>query len=459
MQEKDLYLVSEMRASALCLLEPCVEYVPAPAREAAEPEPPPEAAEPRKVDLGAPDASDAASMLALSCAEVYASWFSVMRGAIRRERARQQAYREANGLPKSAKVPYEVPALTAIDVAVAAMAESTIRGMFGDVPADYARDKFRSAIDTGDMRAFKIRLLLLKVRDSLPEGQMREVFLQNLDPCISRAEQLAGCVPDPSPRRLSKKEQERKRRKELAAANKDDRQGMLPLEWPDDKKTVQDIEHKGADHTQEGPIQHIENGVYVENEKSTEINAAGISLESNGGQKEQEHSVTVSSVTVTGDNSGSSYANVTVTTRKRKPGKRRTNVIRKARDYNTVDEILDDIDSGKIVPYASTSEICKDIEDGVISAVDGLMFTAALEKYMPSAGEVASSDGADEGDEDTKGIVEDDEDDDLDEGNLEDGDEDDDFEDVQEDRRHGSQFSYNPRGFCGSEGLEVDDDE
>ena len=182
-------------------------------------------------------------------------------------------------------------------------------------------------------------------------------------------------------------------------------------------------------------------------------------MESNGGQKEQERSVTVSSVTVTGDNSESGYPNVTVTTGKRKPEKRRTNVIRKARDYNTVDEILDDIDSGKIVPYASTSEICKDMEDGVISAVDGLMFTAALEKYMPSAGEVASSDGADKGDEDTKGIVEDDEDDDLDEGSLEDGDEDDDFEDVQEDRRRGSQFSYNPRGFCGSEGLEVDDDE
>ena len=459
MQEKDIYLVSGMRASALCVLEPCVEYVPAPAREAVDPEPPLRFVEPRKVDLGAPDASDAASMLVLSCAEVYASWFSVMRGAIRRERARQKAYRESNGLPKSAKVSYEVPALTAIDVAVATMAESTIRGMFGDVPADYARDKFRSAIDTGDMRAFKIRLLLLKVRDSLPDGQMREVFLQNLDACISRAEKLAGCVPDPSPRRLSKKEQERKRRKEQTAADKDDRQGILPLEWPDDKKSIQDIERKSAGRTQESPIQHIEKGLCVENRKSTEIEPACIQRESDCGTKEQERSVTVSSVTVTGDNSESRYPNVTVSAKKSRRRKRRTNVIRKARDYNTVDEILDDIDSGKIVPYASTGEICKDIEDGVINAVDGLMFTAALEKYMPAAGEVASSDGADEVDEDENRIVEDDEDDNLDDGEFEDGDEDEDFDGVHEDRRHGSQFSYNPRGFCGSEGLEVDDDE
>jgi transcription elongation factor Elf1 len=133
---------------------------------------------------------------------------------------------------------------------------------------------------------------------------------------------------------------------------------------------------------------------------------------------------------------------VTVTvTRKSAPLKKRRlcikgykqDIVRKAREYSSVDQILDDIKAGKIVPYESSEEICNDLICGLLTPVEALMFANALDRYSPNVDD-----------------VEDGEDVDLDGESL--GFDEDDEADGEE-REIGSSgsFSYNPDGFSGSD--------
>ena len=64
--------------------------------------------------------------------------------------------------------------------------------------------------------------------------------------------------------------------------------------------------------------------------------------------------------------------------------------------YDSVEGILDDIESGKINPYLSVDEICSDMKQGKISAVDALMFVAAMSDYMQGHNADEDGDGADD---------------------------------------------------------------
>lgn len=145
-----------------------------------------------------------------ACADAFARWFSSAKQCVMRERSRLNLYREDNSLPKRHPLPYVPQPPSAAESAMASSAEATIRALFGPAPADYARDGFLRAVETGDMRAFKIRLAVLKARDALKGSPLYHDFSKGVQDCISLAESLAGCRPDPSPRRLSRAERERR---------------------------------------------------------------------------------------------------------------------------------------------------------------------------------------------------------------------------------------------------------
>lgn len=158
-------------------------------------------------------------------AQVCSRWFLAMKSAIGRERVRQGLYREENGLSKKSKIEYCPPILTAQEQSTAEASETMLRVMFGDSVAEYAGNGFRNAIATGDKRSFKIRLVMLKARDSLKGSPIHKGFSTWLDAYISKAEKDAGCIPCPGPRRISKKEKERK----MARMGYDPRQLILPF--------------------------------------------------------------------------------------------------------------------------------------------------------------------------------------------------------------------------------------
>ena len=382
--------------------------------------------------------AEAARRILDTCSNVFSMWFSAMRSCIRRDRVRQCLFKEDHGLPNSAKIPYQRQPVTAAEQSVVDIAESTIRCLFGDSVADYARDKFEHAIDTGDLRAFKIRLLVIKARDCLQKDKspLLPWFVKGMEQCIDKAEELAGCIPDPSPRRLSKAEQEKKRNREEKAKRLKDMHPELPLVWiaQENKDPInQDIEGSAS---------------IISTDKSIPITPAGSrcelnTIDCNKAGKDVEVLETTQdsdSVTVTVTETHSHSCSGKKSSKKSRSNNAKSGVVRKAREYNTVEQILDDIEDGKIVPYESSDEICADLKAGLITPVEALMFTNALDRYCPEG-----FDDANNLDNDMESV-----------GLGEDSDEDEIEDDIEESR---SSFSYNPNGFAGADrfGCESDD--
>ena len=403
--------------------------------------------------------SDAVQRIQRTTADACARWFRVVRAALGRERDRQQKFRVEHGLPKSARLPYQKPLVERSECATWQAAEATLRCLYGDEVADYARTKFLRAIETGDMRAFKIRLLVLKARDSLTGTSLLPDFIAGIEDCISTSEEIAGCTPDPSPRRLSRAEQERKRKREALIARKKEQQPELNLGWPeesthatehvkeDENQPIQDIEHEtNANDT------HIQSPLDEASTQSTQAPQNSISCKTGSDEKNisqinfnkksniSNEKTKISPVTVTDNKS------VTVTNKKRP---RHSALVRKTKNYETADEILADIEAGLIVPYESAEEICADVQAGILTEAEALLFILALDRYNPLADtRVNSASELEIG----RASVEDD-----------DGDQDDDLfdedeEDVVEKSEGGRRpaISYNPLGFGGCGGSYSD---
>ena len=387
--------------------------------------------------------SDATKRILDAYAEACSRWFSAMRACIRRDRVRQGLFREEHGLPNSARIPYQKQPLTAAEHAIAAMSEATIRCLFGDTVADYARDKFSHAIETGDMRAFKIRLLVIKARDFLlkEKSPIHPEFVKGMEQCIDKAEKLAGCIPDPSPRRMSKAEQERKRKREEDEKRQKELQPELPLEWPgqsSDGPIHQDIEHHASTSSTDatsscGSVSEAKFGTSSKEEESSGKTPVS----------EDRQDIDNVTVTVSISRNGAKKGNGSGKSRRKTNGKSaksgkhgRSGIVRKAREYSTVEQILDDIEDGKIVPYESSDEICEDVKAGLITPVEALMFTSALDRYCPQDGEDFGDQDRGDLERETVGV-----------------DDDEDEDDVEEDRDvgGGTSFSYNPNGFAGAD--------
>lgn len=345
---------------------------------------------------------DATVRVMAAASEAFAKWFLAMRSCIGRGRERQAAFRKENGLPKSARIPYEPMPQTPYEEAEASLSESITRALFGDPPADYAKEKFARAISTGDMRAFKIRLLFLKSRDVLVASgsPMKEPFVQYLEHFISYSEELAGCVPDPSPRRMSRAEQDRRslieseRNESMAkaapfAAHRMEQQ-ELPLEWP---------------------------------EKAGRIESLGYETCKTEEEKEGTEGILRCAKRV----------DDTV-----------TNILNGR--FKTVEQVVDGINEGDIDIYDNADEICEDVKSGNISPVDALMIAAAMHVVSED-----NMEGEDVDDPEDGGC----DDDDEFEKDESDYDEEDGYEEEDEEapgkRRSG--YSYNPSGFGGCRGA------
>ena len=410
--------------------------------------------------------SDAVRRIQRTTSDACARWFKVVRAALGRERDRQQKFRMEHGLPKSARLPYQKPSVEPGECAAAESAESTLRCLYGDEVADYASTKFRRAIETGDMRAFKIRLLVLKARDSLAGTAILPDFIAGIEDCISTAEEIAGCTPDPSPRRLSRAEQERKRKREELLARKKEQQPELNLSWTtassseagktglksgretkrsSTQASVQDIEHQdiesnktaqiisassSADVASASPAQTPKNSISCKNGFDVKNDSQ---IKSKRKSNRANKNYQISSVTVTDNTS------VTVT---HHVHKRCHKLVRKTKDYATVEEILADVDAGLIVPYETAEEICADVLAGVLTETESILFTLALDRYNPL--DNAGIDAASGIEMDRERVEEDGVD--QDENGL------DEDETVAVEDARGPSISYNPLGFGGCGG-------
>lgn len=420
----------------------------------------------------------------------------LVRSCVAKSRELQEDFRKKNNLPKSAKIPYSPAPVSDVDQAAMLQCVATIGALFGDKPSSYAMEKFWHATSSGDMRAFKIRLLFLKVRDSIKGSPMYRDFLAGLEDAISESERMAGCKPDSSPRRLSRAEQDRKRRIKERQDAKKRIQPELPLEWPHEESAVMredgdpDAIHEEAEHKDGSSSSTSSNASESISQDQHEM--AGITAEKcnssaddsckqvvnnepelKDGQDEKRlnfnilKKVSLGKLIERGDETekkeedskeselGDDYCKHTDSYGKFTVNKPHQigDPIRKAREYDTVEQILDDIESGAIVRYESIDEIKEDLKSGKITSIDALMFTAALDRYC----ETDIPDLNDVDDEALEcGLGDDRYDGEDDELEGKDNYEDYGLEDDHETSSSGTSFSYNPNGFCGVGGRFTD---
>ena len=311
----------------------------------------------------------ASGMLLRTAADVFSRWYSALNGAVEREKERQRDYRKEHGYKAGAKVSPMPLSPSDSEESVAKASESVIRAMFGDSVADYARDKFLNAISTGDKRSFKIRLLMLKARDSL-KGLMHDEFSRYVDIYISDAESAAGCKESPhGPRRLSRAEKAKKQRREsYEKACAFDLFSYVESEakhQPD----IQDIDASvEADPHGDSNFKILKTPILEEQRNSPKPVDAGpkapIAKKDEGyGNDPKSVTVTHNSVTVT-HNTGVVSPEPTAAKRK----------------YERASEILEDVKSGRITMYGSPSDIVSDMRSGVLSPSEAMMFLSAYGK-------------------------------------------------------------------------------
>lgn len=444
-------------------------------------------------------------------AQVCSRWFLAMKSAIGRERIQQMYYKEDNGIPLKAKIRYFPPTLTAEEKAIVEASEALLRVMFNEETAQYASNGFHNAVNTGDKRSFKIRLVMIKARDSLKGSDLYDGFSAWLPHYIAKAEKDAGCTPYPGPRRLSKKEKERK----MARMEYDPNQLMLPFpgfytkeeesilidnknkprvkkaatktntdiddtaihpkegkESPSDK---QDIEKKTGDQNIPSSILQLKD----ERVFQRVISAVGDLLGQNtiekiaNQPKYQDKSSntqtieTTPTVTVT---KNISSENVTVQPKKRKKScYSNANVTlnsgslpRKTKDYENAKEILKDIKAGKINPYETSDEVLKGMKNGEITAAEAMLYLSLLHNIKllraskgrrgrKSRNGSVSDESLDRlANEIQAGEEDEDNEDEEEYGEEPDDDEDKEGEDEDPDEgRKRSKYSYNPKGFDG----------
>lgn len=86
-----------------------------------------------------------------------------------------------------------VQLLTKEEAALADYLADTVEGLAGKTIGNYCRSQFRRGWMTLDLRAYKIKFVLTKLRDLLPKGRAKDELIDDLDFYVSPAELLAGC--------------------------------------------------------------------------------------------------------------------------------------------------------------------------------------------------------------------------------------------------------------------------
>jgi len=422
--------------------------------------------------------SDATGRILSLLSSTFARLSILVRSCIGDARALQEEFREKNKLPKSAKIPYQPAPVSDTVQAVMRQCVSTIESLFGEAPAVYALEKFDHATFTGDMRAFKIRLLFLKVRDSLKGSPMYRDFVEGMEDAISESERMAGCKPDNSPRRLSKAEKERKRRIQERIEAEKRIQPELPLVWPsvhegesaaNEEHGSTGLEDRGSPATPSSETDYCNVERTEDTDGHNEESCQQVVNNDGAYTKIQKKSSPIYNILK--DKEAHDYSEISSESDKKQQSetkkepddvyRKKSSVygkiyskkslsgggpVRKTREYDTVEQILDDIESGAIVRYESSDEIKEDLKAGKISPVDAIMFLTALERYCESdmeLNEYSEDDDVDRDIGDEFGRDDDECDDEDEEDECE-------FEDESMGTGEaGTSFSYNPRGFLG----------
>ena len=406
-------------------------------------------------EFKSPEQAAADRLLALA-ASVYSRWFLLMKSIMVRERVitrariEEETGKRVYGELTYSKAKCEPQPLTAADEAMMNAFEETVRAVFGDGAADFAKDRFLRAIHTGDKRSFKIRFLFYKSCDGLRDTPLFAYFRGRLEDVVTEAEEAAGCTPDPSPRRMSLKEQERKRRKEAEPKFKQldlfDLIEQREHAEKDENEAVDgrvcvlgngDVYVAGANGGE--PVFSVGSGEVAEDHHSVVDEAPRKAQEGKGvgdalgndrprngkpgvGGSDNFGSVEDSgtggsaggdSPAPMGDSVGIPQANEApeqdarhspVQEPKKGKGKRRVQnahsapkrgsgepqgrsataetaeVVRKTKVYESVAEIVADIQSGAITPYTKNDEVIADIKAKRITPAEAVLFLAELGK-------------------------------------------------------------------------------
>jgi hypothetical protein len=150
---------------------------------------------------------------------VFSSWYLELQDVIARGRVFQEKYREEHKLHKNSKAPWKFPRTTEMNTTVVEAMQMAVRTLFCKEMAEYAMDCYERAIMTGDKRAFKIRLMFLRCRDSMRGHPLYEGFAAGVEEAINLAEAMAGCIPYGGPRRMSRAERAAKEKRDLGKSS------------------------------------------------------------------------------------------------------------------------------------------------------------------------------------------------------------------------------------------------
>lgn len=107
-----------------------------------------------------------------------------------------QHYRLLRNKVLESKQKGSVQFLTNEEAALADYLADTIEGLAGKAIGNYCRSQFQRGWMTLDLRAYKIKFVLTKLRDLLPKGRAKDELIANLDFYVAPAEHLAGCQAD-----------------------------------------------------------------------------------------------------------------------------------------------------------------------------------------------------------------------------------------------------------------------
>lgn len=367
-------------------------------------------------DCKSPEQAAANRLLALA-AYVYSRWFLLMRSIMMRERVitrariEEETGRRVCGELSYSRAKCEPQPLTAADEATMNALEATVRAVFGNEAADFAKDRFLRAIHTGDKRSFKIRFLFYKSCDGLKDTPLFAYFRGRLEDVVTEAEEAAGCTPDPSPRRMSLKEQERKRLKEAEPKLRQlDLFDVIEhgVGAAEDGSAVDDSPHKAQegkgveDALGNNRPGNVKTGVGgSDNVGGVEDSGAGCGA---GGDSPAPVGDSVG-VPQAGGAAGHDIQDGPVQVPEKDKGKRRVQkddpsapkggskgpkgrkapektaeVVRKTKVYESVAEIIADIQSGAITPYTKNDEVIADIKAKRITPAEAVLFLAELGK-------------------------------------------------------------------------------
>lgn len=121
-----------------------------------------------------------------------------------------QHYRLLKRKVQESKATGSIQLLTDEEAKLADYLGDTIEGLAGKAIGNYCRAQFQRGWMTMDLRAYKIKFVLTKLRDLLPKGKTKDDLIANLDFYVAPAELLAGCQADEKRRNKIAREEQAK---------------------------------------------------------------------------------------------------------------------------------------------------------------------------------------------------------------------------------------------------------